>query len=46
VINMRNDREIAEKTGVHGYSGQRLILTGVTSDLRRRVSDFGVPNLT
>ena len=36
VIDVGNDRKIAEKSGVHGCSGQCLILTG-----GRRTSDFG-----
>ena len=35
VVDMGNDRKIADKSGVHGYRGQCSILTGATS---------GIPN--
>ncbi len=38
VINMGNDRKIAQKCSVHGCSGQCLILTGGTADVGRRTS--------
>jgi len=34
VVDMRNNGEIADKSGVYGYRGQYLILTGVAGGLR------------
>ena len=39
MINVSNDRKIAKKSGVHGCSGQCLILTGAS---RRQTSDLNV----